>query len=341
MKLQKKAIDLIQAGGVKVWCVTGAAGFIGSNIIEALLSMDQIVIGIDDYSTGKNENIEYVLDVTHGKAKDHFLMIKASVLNKDEYRSALKDVDILLHNAAKVSVSESILNPLETTNTNVIGFLNLLEICKEFSIKVVYASSSSIYGNTSSGKLGINEGDVGEILSPYGISKKINEIHANYYSNTNNMVAIGLRYFNVYGDRQNPDGEYAGVIAKWLSLAKAKDKFIIYGDGSNTRDFCHVSDVVSANILAAFHDKSNYFNIGSGKAISIIQLAKLFNELFVKFGGCYLPIEYQNFREGEIKHSLANISLANNVLGYEPCWDLNEGLKYLLGNNSEEKMFNN
>lgn len=331
MILQKKAINLLEVSGINRWCVTGAAGFIGSSIVEALLMYDQVVVGVDDFSSGKIENIECALENVNPNSRKNFRMIRGSVLNTTVCKRALQNVDILVHQAANISVSESMFNPTKITNNNVLGFLNLLNICKDRKIRIVYASSSSVYGGCSRGKFGLKESDEGNLLSPYGISKKINEMHAKFFFENYQLSIAGLRYFNVYGKRQNPEGEYAGIIAKWISLTKRDKNLIIYGDGENSRDFCYIDDVVSANILATLQNKNGIFNVGSGFSTTINELASLFNEIFINNKNVVKPVIYKQIRNGEIKHSLASIANSKYSLGYKPDWKVKDGLQYLKG----------
>jgi UDP-N-acetylglucosamine 4-epimerase len=331
MNLQKKAINLLQYSGTNNWCVTGAAGFIGSSLVEALLMHDQIVVGVDNFSSGKIENIEQALENVHPSLRKNFNMIRGSVLNLNVCKEALQNVNILLHQAASISVNESMVNPFKITNNNVLGFLNLLNICKSRNIRIAYASSSSVYGDCIQGKFGLKEVDEGNLLSPYGISKKVNELHAKFFSENYQLSIAGLRYFNVYGERQSPEGEYAGIIAKWISLAKKNKNLIIFGDGTNSRDFCYIADVVSANILATLQNQNGIFNIASGNSTSINELGALFNEIFINNENVVKSVIYKESRDGEIKHSLASIAKSEQSLGYKPDWNLKDGLQYLRG----------
>ena len=235
------------------WLVTGAAGFIGSHLTEALLSVGQNVKGLDDFSTGTQENINAALN-NSGRA-ENFTLINASITDFDSCMKALKGVDYVLHHAALASVPESMQFPLKYHDVNITGFMNILQASRENNIKrVVYATSSAVYGDDETmPKL---ESKIGKSLSPYAMTKYINEVNAEFFTRVYNLECVGLRYFNVFGVRQNPNGAYAAVIPKWVSAVKSGKTPIIYGTGEATRDFCAVQNIVLANILAAFEVKA-------------------------------------------------------------------------------------
>lgn len=308
------------------WLVTGAAGFIGSHLTEALLSLGQNVKGFDDFSTGTQENIDSALK--NSGHPENFTLIDSSITNLDSCMKALKGVDYVLHHAALASVPESMQFPLKYHDVNITGFMNILQASRENNIKrVVYATSSAVYGDDETmPKL---ESKTGKSLSPYAMTKYINEINAEFFTRVYKLECVGLRYFNVFGARQNPNGAYAAVIPKWVSAVKSGKTPIIYGTGEATRDFCAVQNVVLANILAALEDKAagQVFNIGCGVKTSL-------NELLAKIYKIFAPEReikaiHESPRDGDILHSSASIKLANKVLKFEPVIYLEEGLKFL------------
>ena len=309
------------------WLVTGAAGFIGSNIVEHLLINSQNVVALDNFSTGNERNIEQVMDIAGEDSADRFRLIRGDIQDYPTCMAACNGVDIVLHHAALASVPLSLERPLETNSVNVTGFLNMLTASKENNVKrFIYASSSAVYGDDPyQPKI---EGRVGIPLSPYAATKRINEIYAAAYNYIYNFECVGLRYFNVFGPRQHPEGAYAAVIPRWLKAFMKEEPIIIYGDGENTRDFCYVKDIVKANICAAMTENKrafgNVFNIGLGKQTSL-------NELFEILKSAAAPKsevkpQYAAFREGDIRHSVANIDSAVNVLGFKPDYSLKQGL---------------
>ena len=308
------------------WLITGAAGFIGSHLTEALLSVGQKVKGLDDFSTGTQENINAALK-NSGRA-ENFTLINASITNFDSCKEALKGVDYVLHHAALASVPESMQFPLKYHEINITGFMNILQAARENNIKrVVYATSSAVYGDDETmPKL---ESKTGKSLSPYAMTKYINEINAEFFTRVYNLECVGLRYFNVFGVRQNPNGAYAAVIPKWVDAVKSGKTPIIYGTGEATRDFCAVQNIVLANILAAFEEKAagKVFNIGCGVRTSL-------NELLTKIYNVFAPEReikaiHEPPRQGDILHSSASIELARKILKFEPVIYLEEGLKFL------------
>lgn len=327
MKLQAKAIDLLNTKKSKNWLITGVAGFIGSNIAEALLAHNQTVIGVDNLSTGNMENLEKMLDLLPNAARKKFHFIKGSILDQNICDLAVSNSDVILHHAAKVSVPESITDPSGVSTVNIIGTLNMLRASVASGVeRFVYASSSAVYGDLCCRNQGILEELSGNILSPYGLSKKINEMHATYYSTNYNIKTIGLRYFNIYGPNQNPNGMYAAVIAKWIRNLKENKKITIYGDGFNTRDFCFVGDVVSANILSGYSSGSDILNIGTGTETTINQLADTIFSQFYPNRRFEDNCNYDISRTGEIKESVASIKKAREILDFDPIYDLKSGL---------------
>ncbi|HEX7415331.1 MAG TPA: SDR family oxidoreductase [Bacteroidia bacterium] len=301
--------------------ITGGAGFIGSNIVDYLVAMGyKFITVLDNLETGNINNIQAHIDA----AKTHF--IKGSICDYETCLSATQHQDIILHQAALGSVPRSIINPLATHQTNVTGFINVLEAARKNKIKrVVYASSSSVYGDDLN--MPKKEDILGNPLSPYAVSKKANELYAAVFASTYQMEIIGLRYFNVFGPKQNPDGPYAAVIPIFIDKLLKNQSPTIFGDGNNTRDFTYVENVIQANLLAAFtQDKqaiNQIYNIAYGATTS---LNKLF-ELIAKNLTSDVKVIYGANRRGEIKDSFASIDKAKKLLNYKPLIDLEEGIK--------------
>jgi len=295
--------------------ITGGAGFIGSNLAHKLCKNNEIII-IDNLSTGNYENIRK-LDET-GKIK----FIKETITNLNFLEKTFKDIDYILHQAAIPSVPRSVKDPISSNNANINGTLNVLYAAKENNVKkVVCASSSSAYGNTPT--LPKIETMIPQPLSPYAVSKVSCEYYCKAFNEVYDLSTASLRYFNVYGPRQNPNSQYAAVIPKFITKIINNSKPAIYGDGTQTRDFTFIEDVISANILAAESKQTGVFNIGSGRNISINGLAELIMKLCDKKTG----VEYTNPAPGDVKDSLADITKANNELGYTPKYNLKRGLE--------------
>ncbi len=298
--------------------VTGAAGFIGSNICSELASHgDSKIVAIDDLSTGKRENLD---GIDGQKMRLH----NVSVLDKDKLGVLFKDADYVIHQAAIPSVPKSVRDPIGTTNANIMGTLTVLMTAKECNVKrVVLASSSSVYGDTPT--LPKKEEMVPNPMSPYGISKYANELHARNFYELYGLETICLRYFNVFGPRQNPESEYAAVIPKFITKMLKGESPVVFGDGTATRDFSYVKDVVKANLLAMTAKKEacgKVFNIAGGRTITINGLIETINKIMKKR---ILPIHGKE-RQGDIKHSYADISLANKILGFKPEYNVETGL---------------
>ena len=310
------------------WLVTGAAGFIGSHIMEHLLINGQNVVALDNFSTGKEINIEQVMNIAGGDAESKFRLINGDIRDISTCREACSGADFVLHHAALASVPLSLERPIEVHNVNVTGFLNVLTASKESNVKrFVYASSSAVYGDDTHQPK--TESRVGTPLSPYAAAKSINEIYAATFDHIYNIECIGLRYFNVFGSRQDPNGAYAAVIPRWFKALMKKEPAIIYGDGENTRDFCYVKDVVKANICAAMTNNKrafgNVFNIGVGKQTSLNELFETIKSIAAAKSD--IRPQYVAFREGDIRHSVANINSAASVLGFKPDYSLLQGLE--------------
>lgn len=317
------------AGNPRTWLVTGAAGFIGSNIVEALLGSGQTVVGLDNFETGKQANLQAVKAADPDAYDSHFKMIEGDILDLETCRDAAAGCDIILHQAALGSVPQSIEFPARYHAVNVTGFVNMLEAARTHDIRrIVYASSSAVYGDDPAPeKL---EEQIGRALSPYAVTKRTDELYAIAYADNYALEAVGLRYFNIFGKRQDPNGSYAAVIPKWIDAMKQGDEVRINGDGETTRDFCHVDNVVQANVLAATRsdiDPGAVFNVGAGKRTSLNELFETIRDALAATGHSYdrEPV-HGEFRAGDIRHSLADIGRARSALGFSPDVDLATGL---------------
>tara|TARA_B100001057_G_scaffold457028_1_gene504982 strand:- start:378 stop:1403 length:1026 start_codon:yes stop_codon:yes gene_type:complete len=311
------------------WLVTGAAGFIGSNLVDALLNLNQEVIGLDNLSLGSIKNLNKIID-NHDES--FFKFFEGDVSNLEDCVEACTGVDFVLHQAALGSIPRSISSPLNTNNSNVNGFLNILETAKNKKVKsFVYAGSSSTYGDHKD--LPKTEEKIGKPLNPYSITKYVNELYADIYSMHYGFESTGLRYFNVFGRRQRENGDYAAVIPKWINNIINNKKIEIYGDGITSRDFCYIDNVIQANILATFNKtkkgKCEVYNIAVGHQTSLNSLFDLIKSSVEEKDPSIMvekPI-YKDFRAGDMRHSQANISKAKKLLGYTPNYKVKEGIK--------------
>lgn len=310
----------------KRWLVTGAAGFIGSNLVEALLSLDQEVIGLDNFSTGKAENLEDVKKCVHPAAWARFRFQQGDILDFQTCLEASRGVEVILHQAALGSVPRSLEDPAATNRVNVEGFLNVMLAGRNNGVqRLVYASSSSVYGDSRESPK--QEDALGRPLSPYAVSKCAGELYAAVFYRLYELELIGLRYFNVFGPRQNPVGPYAAVIPRWVTARLENGVCTIYGDGTTSRDFCYVANAVQANLLAACAETEavgRVYNVAAGKATKLNELYGMLAELSPS---SQAVLRYEPFRAGDVRHSLADISLARRFLGYQPEIDLKTGLK--------------
>ncbi|EKD45417.1 MAG: hypothetical protein ACD_69C00302G0002 [uncultured bacterium] len=309
------------------WLVTGVAGFIGSNLMESLLSMNQNVIGIDNFATGYKDNIEGVLRAISPQYVKNFTFHEGDICSIAECDKVMKGVDYVLHQAALGSIPRSINDPIATNAVNVNGFLNVLTAAKNNKVKrFVYASSSSVYGDSPI--LPKTEVSVGNQLSPYAVSKYSGELYAKVFSLCYGIETIGLRYFNVFGARQNPGGAYAAVIPLWIKAMLNKDSVYINGDGETTRDFCYVGNVIQANLLAALTDNidaiNTVYNIAFGEQITLNKLFETIHSI-LNISESYRP-KYRDFRAGDIRYSLADVSKAKIKLNYQPEYSVKGGL---------------
>ena len=317
----------------KTWLVTGAAGFIGSSLCLELLARDQVVVGLDNFATGQRKNIEDIEVFAQGSA-GKFTFLESDIRNFEACKSACVGVDYVLHQAALGSVPRSIAHPLASHDVNVNGFVNVLHAAVLANVKrFVYASSSSVYGDHLT--LPKIESVVGALLSPYAATKAINETYADVFQRTYGIECIGLRYFNVFGPRQDPNGSYAAVIPRWVAAAISGRPIEIFGDGSTSRDFCYIENVLQANISAAIGSligaSAKVYNIAVGEQTTLIKLAELIIEQtrFLTHGHGNAkgsPINFCAFRKGDVLHSLADIGNAARDLGYAPSCRINEGL---------------
>ena len=306
------------------WAVTGAAGFIGSNLIEALLACEQDVVGIDNFSTGHRKNIEDAVN-----ASPRFRMIEGDIRDRQACAAAVEGCDIVLHQAALGSVPRSLAEPLTTHDANVTGFVNMLDAARIAGVKrFIYAASSSTYGDLE--ELPKVEERTGRPLSPYAASKLINEVYAEVYRVSYDFRATGLRYFNVFGPRQDPEGAYAAVIPKWVAAMIADQPVTINGDGETSRDFCFVANAAQANVLAALAPdevQGEVFNVAFGGRTSLTQLFELIRDELAKHQVHYdrCPA-FAEFRAGDVRHSQADIGKAQRLLGYLPTHNVEHGL---------------
>ena len=315
--------------------ITGVAGFIGSHLLDRALGEDYRVIGVDNFLTGRMSNIDAVLS-HHADVADRFELYRDDIRDLDRMVRLAAGCDFIFHEAAIGSVPWSIQDPLLTHHTNLTGFVNILEAAKANGIKrVVYASSSAVFGDATA--VPAREQAEGECLSPYASTKRSQEIYAQSYARCYGLEIIGLRYFNVFGPRQDPNGAYAAVIPKWGAAMAQSKPCKIFGDGSATRDYCHVSNVVEANFLAARMKSpveqgfSYALNIGCGAETSLIALHQMMKEAFIKKGLSFVPEpEFVPARLGDIDHSCADISMAKRILGFEPKITVKDGLMSLI-----------
>lgn len=315
----------------RTWLVTGVAGFIGSNLLEALLKLSQHVVGLDNFSTGHQRNLDEVQTLVTPAQWANFQFINGDIRNLDDCHRACTRVNYVLHQAALGSVPRSIEDPITTNQNNIDGFLNMLVAARDAKVKsFVYAASSSTYGDHPD--LPKVEYKIGKPLSPYAVTKLVNELYADVFARTYGFKAIGLRYFNIFGRRQDPDGAYAAVIPKWIAAMIKNESVYINGDGETSRDFCYVDNAVQANLLAAMatnEDTTNQvYNVAVGDRTSLNQLYfHLRDDLSSKFPHLEdaNPV-YRDFRSGDVRHSLADISKAEKLLGYSPSHRLGAGL---------------
>jgi UDP-N-acetylglucosamine 4-epimerase len=317
----------------KTWLVTGVAGFIGSNLLETLLLLNQKVIGLDNFATGHQHNLDEVQSEVSSKQWHNFTFIEGDIRNFEDCQKALTidntAIDYILHQAALGSVPRSIADPILTNSANITGFVNMLTAAKDANVATfVYAASSSTYGDHP--VLPKVEENIGKPLSPYAVTKYVNELYADVFNKTYGLNTTGLRYFNVFGKRQDPDGAYAAVIPKWTAAMIENQDLFINGDGETSRDFCFVENAVQANILAATADeegKNQVFNVALGDRTTLNELfSSLVSALSINEVSYCKQAIYQDFRAGDVRHSQADISKAKRLMGYQPEFRIQQGI---------------
>ena len=330
MKYQE--LQAVLAKEPKTWLVSGAAGFIGSHLVETLLLLDQVVVGLDNFITGNRENLADVERVVGSDLWNRFSFIEGDITKLSDCERAVEGVQLVLHQAALGSVPRSIENPLASHRANVDGFINMLNAARVSGVlRLVYASSSAVYGDSP--ELPKVEERIGNCLSPYATSKRVDELYADVFFRTYGFESIGLRYFNVFGPRQDPNGAYAAVIPRWISALISGKRCQIYGDGETSRDFCYVENVVQANLLAAFAQKpealGRVYNIALGDRTTLTELYQLIRTSLEdsERAVCEDKPEFMDFRAGDVRHSHADISAAKNLLDYDPEFAVVEGMK--------------
>ncbi len=318
---------LVQAP--KTWLITGVAGFIGSNLLETLLLLDQKVVGLDNFATGFQHNLDEVQGLVSEYQWQNFTFIEGDIRNLDDCHVACVGVDYVLHQAALGSVPRSIADPINTNDTNISGFLNMMVAARDTKVSsFTYAASSSTYGDHPA--LPKVEDAIGNPLSPYAVTKYVNELYADVFSRTYNFKTIGLRYFNIFGKRQTPDGAYAAVIPRWTAAMIAGDEVYINGDGDTSRDFNFIENAVQANILAATANeeaKNQVYNVAVGGRTTLNTLFTTLQENLALNGVSYTQdAVYRAFREGDVRHSQADIGKIQSALGYAPQFDIVQGI---------------
>lgn len=314
----------------KTWLVTGVAGFIGSNLLEHLLKGNQKVVGLDNFATGHRKNLDEVRALVSSEQWQKFCFIEGDIRELADCEKAVSGVDFVLHQAALGSVPRSIADPITTNKANIDGFLNMLVAAKDASVSnFVYAASSSTYGDHPG--LPKVEDTIGKPLSPYAVTKYVNELYADVFKKTYDFDTVGLRYFNVFGQRQDPDGAYAAVIPKWTAAMINGEDVFINGDGETSRDFCFIENTVQANILAAVagdEGRNQVYNVAVGGRTTLNDLAESVSTALLGRGVSGIkPIQYREFRAGDVRHSQADIGKAVSLLGYAPEFEIGAGIE--------------
>lgn len=311
------------------WLVTGAGGFIGSHLVEKLLSLGQDVVGLDNFSTGYPHNLEAAASAGHS---GQWQFIEGDIRSLDDCRQAVDGVDYVLHQAALGSVPRSVEDPLLTNSANIDGFLNVMVAARDAGVKrLVYAASSSTYGDHPG--LPKVEDQIGRPLSPYAVTKYVNELYADVFHRSYGFESIGLRYFNVFGPRQDPQGAYAAVIPCWFGQLMSQNACQIHGDGETSRDFCYIDNVVQANLLSAVSRDpaavNQVYNVAFGASTTLNELFYMIRDLLGEHGVVIDHPEptYGDFRAGDVRYSLADIGKASQLLGYHPVFDVRQGLQ--------------
>src|SRR5690625_4145809 len=313
----------------KAWLVTGVAGFIGSNLLETLLKLDQTVVGLDNFATGHQHNLDEVQGLVSTEQWARFSFIEGDIRNLEDCQQACEGVDYVLHQAALGSVPRSIDDPVTTNSANITGFLNMLVAARDAKVKsFTYAASSSTYGDHPA--LPKVEENIGNPLSPYAVTKYVNELYADVFARTYGFNTIGLRYFNVFGQRQDPNGAYAAVIPKWAAAMIKGEKVFINGDGETSRDFCFIENAVQVNLLAATakeEAKNQVYNVAVGDRTTLNDLFHALQAALTENGKSYASTPtFRDFRAGDVRHSQADIRKANKLLGYAPEYRIMEGI---------------
>lgn len=311
------------------WLITGVAGFIGSNLLEHLLKLNQRVVGLDNFATGHQSNLDEVKRLVAPEQWARFTFIEGDIRNLEDCKRACEGVDYVLHQAALGSVPRSINDPITSNSANVSGFLNMLVAARDAQVKsFTYAASSSTYGDHPA--LPKVEENIGKPLSPYAVTKYVNELYADVFAKTYGFKTIGLRYFNVFGKRQDPNGAYAAVIPKWTAVMIKGEDVFINGDGETSRDFCFIENAVQANLLAATapeNARNEVYNVAVGDRTTLNQLFAALKAALSENGKVYQksPV-YRDFRPGDVRHSQADISKAAEKLGYQPEYPIRDGI---------------
>jgi UDP-N-acetylglucosamine 4-epimerase len=322
-------LSALLAGRQFTWLVTGVAGFIGSNLAEALLKGGQRVVGLDNFATGHRRNLHELRTAAPEQFAASFRFIEGDIRDREACAAAVAGVDVVLHQAALGSVPRSLADPLTSHDVNVTGFVNMLDAARRADVtRFVYAASSSTYGDSPD--LPKREDRIGAPLSPYAATKLANEIYATVYARSYGLRATGLRYFNVFGPRQDPDGAYAAVIPKWAAAMIGDQPVLVNGDGETSRDFCYVANAVQANIRAALAGdevQGQVYNVAVGERTSLLQLFGLIRDALGQHQVHYArEPQMGEFRPGDVRHSLADINKARTLLGYQPSHTLAEGM---------------
>lgn len=327
----KKYLELKESllAAQHTWLISGVAGFIGSNLLENLLKLNQKVVGLDNFSTGHQYNLDEVRGLVTEQQWKNFLFIEGDIRSLSDCQNACSGVDYVLHQAALGSVPRSINDPITTNETNIGGFLNILVAARDAKVKsFTYAASSSTYGDHPA--LPKLEEKIGKPLSPYAVTKYVNELYAEVFARTYGFKTIGLRYFNVFGQRQDPNGAYAAVIPKWTAALIQGDELFINGDGETSRDFCFIENAVQANLLAATASdeaKNEVYNVAVGDRTTLNDLFHALKAALEENGKPYKKSPtYRDFRAGDVRHSQAEISKARKMLGYSPEYRIMEGI---------------
>ena len=314
----------------KTWLVTGVAGFIGSNLLETLLKLNQNVVGLDNFATGHQHNLDEVQSLVTPEQWARFTFTQGDIRELADCQKACQNIDYVLHQAALGSVPRSIADPITTNATNISGFLNMLTAARDAQVSsFTYAASSSTYGDHPA--LPKVEENIGNPLSPYAVTKYVNELYADVFARTYQFKTIGLRYFNVFGQRQDPNGAYAAVIPKWTAAMIAGEDVFINGDGETSRDFCFIQNTVQANILAATAQdeaKNQVYNVAVGDRTTLNDLFNAIKNALNENGVEYTkqPV-YRDFRAGDVRHSQASINKIQKLLKYQPEYKIKQGIK--------------